>query len=158
MTLTPLNAPTQPASKTPPPTVTAPDAQFSVLTATPSALPASVTPEPTVAISPTSTASQGPLIERVPPSAEPIVGEAPAEVLQRVLAAARAHLGLLADAPVIVLRAEAVTWPDGALGCPQPGMTYTQAEVKGYWIVVDAAGQVLDYRVSDTGYPWLCVS
>jgi len=94
----------------------------------------------------------------VPPSAEPILGEAPAEVLQRVLDAARAHLGLPADAPVSVLRAEAVTWPDGALGCPQPGMAYTQAEVEGYWIVVDAVGQVLDFRVSDTGYPWLCVS
>lgn len=160
VTLTPLNAPTEPASELPSPTVTAPDpdAQLWVVSATPSVLLASVTPESTLSINPWPTASQKPHIERVPPSAEPILGEAPAEVLQRVLDAARAHLGLPADAPVIVLRAEAVTWPDGALGCPQPGMTYTQAEVEGYWIVVDAGGQVLDYRVSDTGYPWLCVS
>jgi hypothetical protein len=37
-----------------------------------------------------------------------------------------------------VVQAEAVTWPDGALGCPEPGIVYTQALVPGYWVVVEA--------------------
>lgn len=35
-----------------------------------------------------------------------------------------------------VIRAEHVTWPDGARGCPQPGMMYTQALLDGYRIVI----------------------
>lgn len=35
-----------------------------------------------------------------------------------------------------VLRAEHVLWPNGAVGCPQPDMMYTQAVVEGYRIVI----------------------
>ena len=31
----------------------------------------------------------------------------------------------------------AVTWPDGAMGCPQPGMSYTGAEVPGFIVRFD---------------------
>ncbi len=44
-----------------------------------------------------------------------------------------------------ILSAEAVTWSDGSLGCPQPGMMYTQALVPGYRVRIEADGQVLDY-------------
>ena len=57
---------------------------------------------------------------------------------------------------VVVTKAEAVTWPDGSLGCPEPGMFYTQALVDGYWIVVEAGGQALDYRVSGGGNFRIC--
>ena len=39
-----------------------------------------------------------------------------------------------AGEPVLV-SAESVTWPNGALGCPQPGMSYTQAVVDGMRVV-----------------------
>ena len=52
--------------------------------------------------------------------------------------------------------AEAVTWADGSLGCPQPGMTYTMALVPGYRIRVRAGEQVLDYHASERGYFVLC--
>ena len=45
-----------------------------------------------------------------------------------------------------VISAEAVTFPDGSLGCPQPGMVYTQALVDGYKIVAEAGGKTYDYR------------
>jgi hypothetical protein len=47
---------------------------------------------------------------------------------------------------VTVISAEAVTFPDGSLGCPEPGMAYTQALVDGYKIVAEAGGKTYDFR------------
>ncbi len=55
-----------------------------------------------------------------------------------------------------VVSAEALVWPDGSLGCAEPGVTYTMAPVPGYRIVIDAGGETLDYRASDGGYLILC--
>lgn len=52
----------------------------------------------------------------------------------------------------------AVTWADGSLGCPQPGMTYTMALVPGYRIRIKAGQQILDYHASARGYWVLCPS
>lgn len=49
-----------------------------------------------------------------------------------------------------------VTWPDGSLGCPQPGMLYTQALVEGYRIQLRVAGRVYEYHGAGTGAPVLC--
>jgi len=57
---------------------------------------------------------------------------------------------------ILVTIAEAVTWSDGSLGCPQPGMLYTQALVPGYRIVLSAAGEVLNYHASLHGRPVFC--
>jgi hypothetical protein len=55
-----------------------------------------------------------------------------------------------------VISAEAVTWSDGSLGCPMPGMMYTQALVPGFRVRVRAAGKELDYHAGRTGAPALC--
>jgi hypothetical protein len=55
-----------------------------------------------------------------------------------------------------MVRAESAVWNDGALGCPEPGMMYTQALVNGYWVVIDAAGQNYDFRVDSGGNFRLC--
>jgi hypothetical protein len=55
-----------------------------------------------------------------------------------------------------VLSAEAVTWSDGSLGCPQPGMMYTQALVPGFRIRVRAGEETLDYHAGRSGAPLLC--
>ena len=47
---------------------------------------------------------------------------------------------------VKVLTVGSVTWSDGSLGCPEPGMMYTQALVRGYRVRVDAAGTMLLYH------------
>lgn len=54
---------------------------------------------------------------------------------------------------------QAVVWNDGALGCPQPGLSYTQALVPGWRIVVLLGdGRRLDYHASRGG-AWLrCAS
>jgi hypothetical protein len=54
--------------------------------------------------------------------------------------------------------AAAVTWADGSLGCPQPGMSYTMALVPGYRIKVEAGEQVLDYHATRRGHFMLCPS
>ena len=51
---------------------------------------------------------------------------------------------------ISLLSYEAVTWPDGAIGCPQPGMAYTQALVDGYRLLFDASGKQMFYHTAGT--------
>lgn len=62
----------------------------------------------------------------------------------------------LPAATLRVDRAEAVTWRDGSLGCPQPGMAYTQALVPGYRVRVIAGDRVMDYHAGRSGAPQWC--
>ena len=55
-----------------------------------------------------------------------------------------------------VVQATAVTWNDGSLGCPEPGMFYTQALVDGYHVILRAGDEELDYRVGAQGGFRLC--
>jgi hypothetical protein len=57
---------------------------------------------------------------------------------------------------MVVIRDQAVTWSDGSLGCPQPGVFYTQALVPGYWVVLQVGDQEYDYRASERGHFVLC--
>ena len=96
--------------------------------------------------------------QRIPTVApDPVTGQVPQDLLEAILADAQARTGL-ARAQITVLRAEAVTWRDGSLGCPQPGMEYTQALVPGFWVVLGAGGRELDYHASDRGSFFLCES
>lgn len=86
---------------------------------------------------------------------EATVTGAPAEMIEAALADA-ANRSTVAKAEITVLSAEAVTWSDGSLGCPQPGMMYTQALVSGYRIVLQAGGQTLNYHAMSRGKPVFC--
>lgn len=55
-----------------------------------------------------------------------------------------------------VLRADAVTWPDGSLGCPELGIVYPATPEDGLQIVVEAAGRTWDYRFDSAGRARLC--
>jgi hypothetical protein len=57
---------------------------------------------------------------------------------------------------IAVEQAERVIWPDGSIGCPQPGMMYTQALVPGYRIVLRVGDERFDYHASERGYFVLC--
>lgn len=74
----------------------------------------------------------------------------PAAITDPVFAAIAGLAGVPID-QVMLVSAEAVTFPDGSLGCPEPGMAYTQAVVDGYRIVATAAGTTYDYRGSGPG-------
>lgn len=47
--------------------------------------------------------------------------------------------GVNAD-EIILVSAEAVDWPDGSLGCPEPGVMYGQVITRGYKVVLEAGG------------------
>ena len=52
---------------------------------------------------------------------------------------------------VTVAGHQTVTWSDGSLGCPQPGMMYTQALVPGHLLVLEVDGQLFSYHSGDRG-------
>lgn len=95
-------------------------------------------------------------IERIEDTPDtPITGEVPADLLANILADLTGRLGI-AEGQIEVVRAEAVIWPDGSLGCAQPGETYTQDLVNGYWVVLQVDDTTYDYRVTTQGYFTLC--
>ena len=97
-------------------------------------------------------------VERTPVvTAKPVPGDVPAEMLDRLRSELATQKGLAA-ADVKVISAEAVNWPNGALGCPRPGSMYTQAIVPGYRVVLEAAGERFDYHASKSGQFKLCTS
>jgi len=55
-----------------------------------------------------------------------------------------------------LVSADAVTWNNGALGCPSPGVSYTQALVDGMRVVVTVDDKTYDYRFGTTDTPKLC--
>ena len=61
-------------------------------------------------------------------------------------------------ADVQVVGAEAVTWPNGAVGCPEPGMMYTQALVAGYRIELQLRGKTYHYHGRRDDSPFYCAS
>ncbi|AYY14560.1 hypothetical protein EF847_19530 [Actinobacteria bacterium YIM 96077] len=105
--------------------------------------PKEVTPEPS------------PTPDSPDPSGPPVTGEVPADYLDEVLADAAGR----SDADEVeVIRARAVQWSDGSLGCPEPGKMYTQALVDGYQVEVRAGDRVYDYRLDHNGAFKLCTS
>lgn len=74
--------------------------------------------------------------------------------VERAIADLTARLG--AGATIEVVAAHEVTWSDGSLGCPEPGMSYTQALVDGYRIELTDGQRTYDYHGANGGDPFLC--
>ncbi len=89
-----------------------------------------------------------------PGEGDPAAGSDSREV---TIAAAEAaeRTGVPAE-DVELVRFEMVTWPDGALGCPEAGDSYTMALVEGYRLVVEAGGEELTYHGALGGDPFYC--
>ncbi|MFQ5522465.1 MAG: hypothetical protein ACE5F5_02660 [Acidimicrobiia bacterium] len=86
---------------------------------------------------------------------QPEYGPSLAAVVELARADLAERLGLEESAIEVVL-AELVTWSDGSLGCPQPGMMYTQALVEGSRVVLQVEGRFYDYHAGTDGEPFLC--
>jgi hypothetical protein len=104
---------------------------------------------------PTGTTPSVKPIPSLTASESPVTGEVPASILDPILSDASARTDVPVD-EIEVRTADAVTWPDGSLGCPEPGVMYTQALVDGYQVVLQAADESLDYRVGNAGSFRLC--
>ncbi len=82
-------------------------------------------------------------------------GEVPAQVLADVRGHLAHRIGVDPGA-IEMVQARPHTWPDGAMGCPQPGLVYTHQPVEGYWMILHSRGRDYDYRVSKSGTLVLC--
>lgn len=86
-----------------------------------------------------------------PASGDPELAEA-AETARADLAE---DLGVAAD-DVTIVAVERVTWPNGALGCEEEGMSYTQALVEGYRVELQHAGDTYHYHGAEGRPPSHC--
>ncbi|MFT4295428.1 MAG: hypothetical protein QM582_08445 [Micropruina sp.] len=55
-----------------------------------------------------------------------------------------------------MISVEKVRFNDGSLGCAQPGVKYTQSQVDGMRVIVEADGRRYDYRFGNGDVPRLC--
>ena len=81
----------------------------------------------------------------------------PDEIFDAILADLIERTGANPDA-VIIVRDEEATWNDGSMGCPEPGVLYTQAIVTGYWVVLMVDDVEYDYRAAQSGHFVHCPS
>jgi hypothetical protein len=51
---------------------------------------------------------------------------------------------------------KAMIWPDSSLGCPQPGVAYTQVQREGYLIRLHFEGKLFHYHGGENRSPFLC--
>jgi hypothetical protein len=142
-------SPTEPAAATAQPPAT----EFT------SPLPQGQSPLPTPTDATQAQAGEQPakpeLIEPVPTGPAPITGEVPQDLLDAVFDDLMERLDAGRE-EIVVEQAEYIIWRDGSLGCPQPGMMYTQALVPGYRIVLVVGDETFDYHANERGHFVLC--
>lgn len=80
----------------------------------------------------------------------PLVEDMPSAILDPMKADLAQRLGDAAKNARVV-RAEQVTWPDGSIGCAQPGKLYTQALVPGYLVQFELDGKAYRYHAALNG-------
>lgn len=80
----------------------------------------------------------------------------PREVRRAVIADAARRFEVDENA-VVLSQAEQVTWSDGSLGCPRPGMSYTQALVPGFRVSATTPAGKLLYHTDMRGQVVSCV-
>jgi hypothetical protein len=74
----------------------------------------------------------------------------PAELIERLIAELSAELAR-PSSDVHIESVQPVTWRDGSLGCPEPGMFYTQALVPGFRVILAVDERRFDYRTGSGG-------
>lgn len=82
------------------------------------------------------------------------------ESLSEYIEQARANLALRMElddpATIEVVEARYVTWSNGAMGCPEPDMMYTQALIPGYRILLRTGGETYAYHGGRDQAPFYC--
>lgn len=143
--------------------------------ATEKVVEASPTPADTAAGPPTDTAQPtGNPTQAPSPTVEPTVTtpprdteEPPVETSQvdkqltkeEMIAVVKADLASrlgISEGDIEVVSAEAVTWNDASLGCPEKGKMYAQVLTPGFQIILQAGGAEYDYHTDEYGHFVLC--
>jgi hypothetical protein len=98
----------------------------------------------------TPTSDQPSLVPAASQSGSGSTNSLPAAITDPIVAEIAGLAGVTVD-QVVVVSAQPMTFPDGGLGCPEPGMAYTQVLVDGYKVIATAAGKTYDYRGTGPG-------
>lgn len=97
-----------------------------------------------------------PVVRAAQPAGTPVAtANIPREVRRAVVADAARRFEV-AESAVVLSAAEQVTWSDGSLGCPQPGMSYTQALVPGFRLVASTSAGRMLYHTDSRGQVVTC--
>jgi hypothetical protein len=120
-------------------------------------------PFPPAVATPSQIMSPAPVTPAAAPSPTQSIASAPTVAAPagaaNALSAVRRDLAQrlnLTETRIILIRAEAVDWPDSSLGCPQPGMMYLQVITPGYRLVLGADGVSAEYHTDATGRFVVC--
>jgi hypothetical protein len=81
------------------------------------------------------------------PALQKLIEQAQADLAQRLS---------VSISDISLVDAKEVTWPDGSLGCPQPGMFYTQVLTPGYLIELKYDIRHFEYHAGKAGSLTYC--
>ncbi|MEX0916413.1 MAG: hypothetical protein WD397_05270 [Wenzhouxiangellaceae bacterium] len=84
---------------------------------------------------------------KIDPQLEQFVSEAVSDLARRLE---------IDEQEIEIVEAQFVTWPNSALGCPEPDMMYTQALVPGYRVRLSADGHAYHYHGASDKPPFHC--
>lgn len=118
----------------------------------------SPTPSAATVVAPTATQPTATPVEE--PTEDPAMSSTPAaasapEPVRQAITDLAERLSVAEDT-IEVVTAEAVVWPDGSLGCPEPGMMYAQVIVEGMKIILEVDGEEYHYHYGADRGPFLC--
>ncbi len=85
------------------------------------------------------------------PVGEPVSTASMPRVVRRAVVADAAKRFQVQESAVVLAKAERVTWSDGSLGCPQPGMSYIQSLVPGYRVTATTTAGHFVYHTDERG-------
>lgn len=98
-------------------------------------------------------------IEEVGVPTSPTIPTPSSALLQKLVAEAKGDLAKRLDMPtdqIDLVELSPVVWPDGALGCPKPGVAYTQVQQEGLLIRLHAGKRIYPYHSGGGASPFLC--
>jgi hypothetical protein len=80
-----------------------------------------------------------------------VTGEVPQNLIAKMRADLAGKIGSSQAESARVVTSEAVTWPDGSMGCAEPGTMYTQALVPGYRVLFQVNEVTYAYHAAQSG-------
>jgi hypothetical protein len=94
--------------------------------------------------------------EDLQPEGTPVNTACMPRAVRRAVVADAARRFQVDENAVVLASAEQVTWPDGSLGCPQPGFSYTQTRVPGFRVTASTAAGRMRYHTDSHGNVVTC--
>ena len=87
---------------------------------------------------------------------QPVATAAMPREVRRAVVADAAKRFKVAESAVVLVQAEKLVWSDSALGCPEPGVMYTQVLVDGFRVVAKTSAGSFTYNTDSGGRVVIC--